>query len=166
MGGAASGQRPRGSRRGIGCETFDQFNDLEALVGRQSQEGLEQTKAFDGFVGRGSEPLLQLCKRCWTLHFTPLIGNGDRHSSVNASALADRPKRHVARPGQNSRSKTVGPNRPDTIRGTPDACSGRTPRQVASMPSSNPSIKSKRRSETRRIQPMVAMAKTRSPPMG
>ena len=42
----------------FGGQTFDQFDDFEALAGRKFKEGLQQPQAFDSFARWSSESLL------------------------------------------------------------------------------------------------------------
>jgi hypothetical protein len=64
-------------RRGFGCQTLDQFDDLKAFPGCQSEEGFQQPKTFDCIARWSSELLVQLRNDCGILHLAPLVGNGN-----------------------------------------------------------------------------------------
>jgi hypothetical protein len=66
-----------GGRRGFGCKTLHQLNDLEAFPWRQSEEGLQQPKAFNRFARWSSELLVQLRNERGIFHLAPLVGNGN-----------------------------------------------------------------------------------------
>jgi hypothetical protein len=69
---SASRQRTVGG--GLSRQPLDQFNDLETLSGRQLEERLQQTEAFDGFARWGSELPVQLRNERGIFHLAPLIG--------------------------------------------------------------------------------------------
>ena len=64
-----------GSSRGVGRKTFDQFDDFKPLAGCKSEEGLQQSQAFNRFARWSSEPFLQLYNKCGILHLSPSMRN-------------------------------------------------------------------------------------------
>src|SRR5258706_281208 len=65
----------RGSWCGVGRETFDQFDDFEALAGFKFEESLQEPQAFNSFARRSSESFLKLYKTCGILHLSPSMRN-------------------------------------------------------------------------------------------
>ena len=115
-----------GGRCGFGCKTLYQLDDLEAFSRCQSQEGLQQPKAFDGLGRRGSKLSVQLRNKRGPSHLSPLTGNGGGPS-----------RRRLAQKGMAIEAQTLRPeDRQPDPRGRPEVVWA-GPDQVESMPRNN-----------------------------